>query len=156
MTNNIQGNSQQANSWFLNRNSTSQKWMARCMQSDEREEPTAKNTLPRKPLLQIWWTYQKLSRQLKFKKIQHHQTTFTMNTKETSPGRKPEKEKTYLQKISKPIKKLTIEPYILIITLSVNRLNAPTKRHRLGEQWKHLHVYTYTNHITRPDPRNYT
>ena len=45
-TNNIQGNSHQAISWFLNRNSTSQKGMAQYIESDEREEPTAKNTLP--------------------------------------------------------------------------------------------------------------
>ena len=31
------------------------------------------------------------------------------------------------------IKKMAIGTYISIITLSVNRLNAPTKTHRLGE-----------------------
>ena len=33
----------------------------------------------------------------------------------------------------KTIKKMVIETYILIITLNVNGLNAPTKRHRLNE-----------------------
>ena len=55
-----------------------------------------KNTLPSKTLLQIWWRNQKLSRQVKVKRIQHHQTSFTTNAKRTSLGRKQEKEKTNL------------------------------------------------------------
>ena len=31
------------------------------------------------------------------------------------------------------MKKIAIRTYILIITLNVNRLNAPTKRHRVAE-----------------------
>ena len=38
-----------------------------------------------------------------------------------------------LQKNPKTIKKMVIETYISIITLNVNGLNAPTKRHRLTE-----------------------
>ena len=45
-----------------------------------------------------------------------------------------EKEKTY-NNITKTIKKIVIGTYILIITLNVSGLNAPTKRHRLAE-WK--------------------
>ena len=39
-------------------------------------------------------------------------------------------------------KKMLTETYILIITLNVNGLNAPTKRHRLAE-WvqKQTHIY---------------
>ena len=37
----------------LNKNSTSQKGMAGYSQSDEREEPTTKNTLPSKTFIQI-------------------------------------------------------------------------------------------------------
>ena len=43
-----------------------------------------------------------------------------------------EKEK-HLQNQSQTIKKIAIGTYISIITLNVNRLNAPTKRHRLAE-----------------------
>ena len=43
-----------------------------------------------------------------------------------------EKEKTYKNKPPK-IKKMVIGTYISRITLNVNRLNAPTKRHRLAE-----------------------
>ena len=35
--------------------------------------------------------------------------------------------------IARTIKKIAIETHILIMTLNVNRLNAPTKRHRLAE-----------------------
>ena len=43
-----------------------------------------------------------------------------------------EKKETYKNK-PKTIKKMAIGTYILIITLNVNGLNAPTKRHRLAE-----------------------
>ena len=53
------------------------------------------------------------------------------NAKGTSLGRKHE-EKTYKNK-PKTIKKMVIGTYILILTLNVSGLNAPTKRHRLAE-----------------------
>ena len=43
-----------------------------------------------------------------------------------------EKEKTYNNK-PKTIQKMVIGTYISIITLNINGLNAPTKRHRLAE-----------------------
>ena len=39
---------------------------------------------------------------------------------------------TYKNK-SKTIKKMAIRMYISVITLNINGLNAPTKRHRLAE-----------------------
>ena len=48
--------------------------------------------------------------------------TLSENTKE---GKDQEKQT--------PIKKTTIGTYISIITLNVNGINAPTKRHRLTE-----------------------
>ena len=53
---------------------------------------------------------------------------------------KQEKKKIY--KIFKIINKMAIGTYISIITLNVNGLNAPTKRHRLAE-WipKKTHIY---------------
>ena len=65
-----------------------------------REEPTTKNTLPSKILLQIWWRNKKVSRQAKVKRTQHYQTSFTINPKGTSLSRKQEKDKTYLQKLN--------------------------------------------------------
>ena len=63
------------------------------IQSDEREDPTTKNTLPSKTLLQIWWRNLNLSRQAKVNKIQHHQTSSTENDKRTFLGRKYKKRK---------------------------------------------------------------
>ena len=53
--------------------------------------------------------------------------------KKTSLGRKLEREKSYQQK-NKPkiIKKIVVVSYISIITLNVNGLNEPTKRHSLS------------------------
>ena len=44
-----------------------------------------------------------------------------------------QEKKKYLQNEPQTIKKMTIGTYISIITLNVNGLNAPTKRHRLAE-----------------------
>ena len=46
---------------------------------------------------------------------------------------KQERKKKDPQNNSKIINKIQIRTYILIITLNVNRLNAPTKRYRLTE-----------------------
>ena len=42
---------------------------------------------------------------------------------------------------------MVIGSYILIITLNVNGLNAPTKGHRLARWMKLVHVCTSTYHI---------
>ena len=132
VTNNIQGNSHKVINWLLNRNSTSQKRMAWYIYSDDREEPTTKNTLPSKTLLQIWWRNQNLSRQRDVKRIQHHQTSFTTNAKRTSLGRKHKRRKRSTENKAKTIKKMEIGSYISTITLNVIELNAPTKKHRLA------------------------
>ena len=69
------------------------------------EKPTTKNTLPSKPLLQTWWRNQKLSREAKVKRIQHHQTSFTTNVKGTSLGRKQKGRKRHTQNKPKIILK---------------------------------------------------
>ena len=48
-------------------------------------EPITKNTLLSKALIQIWWKNQKLYRQAKARRIQHHKTSFGANAK-SSPG----------------------------------------------------------------------
>ena len=50
--------------------------------------------------------------------------------------------RTYKNK-PKTIKKMVIGSYILIITLNVNGLNAPTKRHRLAEWIQKNKTCTY-------------
>ena len=123
--------------------------MAQHIWSDEREEPITKNILPRKTLVQIWWKNQKLSRQAKVKRIQHHQNSFTTNAKGTSLCRKHKKRNRSTQDKPKTIKKMVIGSYISIIILNVNGLNAPTKRHRLAGWMKtcaciHFHVPHYS------------
>ena len=59
------------------------------------------------------------------KRIQHHQTSFTMTAKGTSLSRKLKRRKRLTQ--NKTINKMVIGPYILIITLNVNGLNAKPK-----------------------------
>ena len=97
---------------------------------------TTKNILPSKTLVQIWWRNQNLSKQAKVKRIQHHQTSLPTNAKGTTLGRKCKRRKKPTQNKPKTFKKMVIGSYIPIITLDVNRLNAPTKRHRLAGQMK--------------------
>ena len=78
----------------------------------------------------------KASSQAKVKRIQHHQTSFTTNAKGNSLGRKHKRRKTATQNKSKTIKKTVIGSHISTISLSVNGLSAPTKRHRLAEKKK--------------------
>ena len=54
-------------SWLLGRNSASQKGVAECVLSDEKEKPTTKNTLLSKHIIQIWGRNQKLFKQAKVK-----------------------------------------------------------------------------------------
>ena len=62
--------------------------------------------------------------QLKYNTKDSHQTRRGENKR-----RREEKE----QDKSKTVNKMAIRTYISIITLNVNGLNAPTKRHRLAE-----------------------
>ena len=64
-------------------------------------------------------------------KLREFSTTkpaFTMNAKGTSLGRKHKRRKRLTENKPQTIKKTVIGSYIWIITLNVNRLNAPTKR----------------------------
>ena len=109
---------------------------------------TTKNTIHRKALVQIRQRNQKLYRQEKAKRTQHHQTSITTNAKGTSLGRKHKRteqkrkgrKKTYKNKPER-IKKMAIRTYISIITLNINRLNTPTKRHRLAERIQKQETY---------------
>ena len=60
--------------------------MAQYIPSNKREEPSM-NTLPSKTLIQIRQRNQKLTRQAKPKRIQHHETSCAANVKATSLGR---------------------------------------------------------------------
>ena len=64
-----------------------------------------------------------------------------------------EKEKTYKNK-SKTIKKMIIGTFISIITLNVNGLNAPKKRHRLAEWIQKQETYICCPQETHFRPRD--
>ena len=80
------------------------------------------------------------------KRIQHHQTSFTTNAKGTFLDRKHKRRKRPTKNKSKTIK-MVIGSYILIITLNVSGLNAPTKRQKLAEQ-SDQNIFLYTLALT--------
>jgi len=59
--------------------------------SDEREKSTTQITIPSKDLIQIFRRNQKLYRQAKAQRIQHHQTRSSTNAKGSSLDRKQRK-----------------------------------------------------------------
>ena len=76
---------------------------------------------------------QKLFRQSKVKRIQYHQISLTTNVKQTYIVKKYKKRKKIYKINPTKIKKMATGTYISIITLNINGLNAPTKRHKLVE-----------------------
>ena len=72
-------------------------------------------------------------------RIQHNQTSFTTNAKLNSLGRKQEKDLATENK-PKTTERIVIVSYISMISLNVNGLNAPRKRHSLAEQ---MQMYMY-------------
>ena len=62
-------------------------------------------------------------------------------------------EKTYKNK-PKTIKKMVIGTYISVITLNVNGLNAPTRRHRLAEWIQKQDLYICRLQETHFRPRD--
>ena len=88
---------------------------------------------------------QKLYRQAEIKRIQHHQTSLTTNAEGTPLGKKHKRRKRPTENKPQTIKETVIGSYILTITLNVNGLNAPTKRHTLAGWMKlcacmHFHL----------------
>ena len=92
------------------------------------KKSTTKITVPGKDLTENWWRNKKLFRQAKVNRIQYHQNSFTTNVKGTYIVKKYKKKD--LQNQPQTIKNMAIGTYILIITLNVNGLNVPTKRHK--------------------------
>ena len=89
--NNTQGGLHKDKSWTFKRKSSGQKGMAGHTKSDEREKPITQITVPSNDLIQIWRKNQKLYRQAKAQRIQHHKTSSSTNAKESALDRKPRK-----------------------------------------------------------------
>ena len=76
------------------------------------------------------------------KRIQYHQTSFTINVKGTYIVKKYKRRKKDVQNQPQTIKKMEVGTHISITTLNVNGLNAPTKRHKLAECTQKQDPYT--------------
>ena len=79
-------------------------------------------------------------------------TTLKIVTKSQENKRRRGGKKTYKNK-SNTINKMAIRTYISIITLNVNRLNAPTKGHRLAEWIQKQDLYISCLRETHFRPR---
>ena len=81
--------------------------------------------------------------------MQCHKTSFTTNVKGTYIVRKYKGRKKILKNQPQTIKKMEIGAYISIITLNVNGLNGPAKRHRLAERIQNkTHIYAVYEKLT--------
>ena len=86
---------------------------------------------------------------MKSKRIDFHQTSSARDAKGTAlrKGRKRERER------NTGMKKMAMNNYLSIITLNVNRLNAPIKRHRIAERIRkhdpHMHFLQQTHLRTK-------
>ena len=101
--------------------------------SNENQRPATKTTLPRKALNQDRRPNKEIPRQKKkSKRIHLHQTSSARDAKWTAvrKGRKRERER---EREEHRYKKMAMNKYLSIITLNVNGLNAPIKRHRIAE-----------------------
>ena len=70
--------------------------------------------LPSNDLIQNWWRNKKLLRQAKVKRIQHHQTSFTTNIKQTYIVRKYKRRKRSTKNKHQTIKKMAIGIYVCV------------------------------------------
>ena len=105
--------------------------------SNENQRPATKTTLPSKALNQERRTNKEFPRQKKSKRIHFHQTSSARDAKGTAlrKGRKREREEHRYENMA-------MNNYLSIITLNVNGLNAPIKRHRAAER-----IRTHDPHI---------
>ena len=81
----------------------------------------------------------------KFKKIQHHQASFTTNAKEIYLGRKHKRKRRPAKNKPRTVRKMVIRLCISIITLKCKELNAPTKTQA---DWVDENICVYTLPLT--------
>ena len=152
MTNIAQRNSHQAISWN-SQNFSSQEGMAPHLKWWKGR--TCNQEYPASFPFRFEGEIKSFPRQAKVKRIQHHQSNFTTNTKGTSLGRKHKRRKIPTENKFKTVKKTVIGLYISIITLNIDGLNAPTKRHRLAGWMKtcacmHFHLAHHSAWLPTP------
>ena len=97
--------------------------------------PATKTTLPSKALNQDRGPNKEFPRQKKSKRIYLHQTSSARDAKGAAVRKERKREE-------HRYKELVMNKYLSIITLNVNGLNAPIKRHRIAE-WIRKQDHTY-------------
>ena len=107
--------------------------MAKNILSHEKQRTATKTPLPSTALNQDRRANKEFPRQKKSKRMYLHQTSSARHAKGTAlrKGRKRERKRTQVGKNGN-------EYYLSIITLNVNGLHAPIKRHRIAE-WIRKH-----------------
>ena len=106
--------------------------MAKSIPSNENQRPATKTTLPSNNLSQDRRRNKEFPRQKKSKRIHLHQTNSARDAKGTALRKRERETGTQAQK------KKAMNNYLSIITLNVDGLNAPIKRHRIAE-WIRKH-----------------
>ena len=107
--------------------------MSKNITGNENQRPAMNTTLPRMALNQDRRPNKKFPRQKKSKRIHFHQTSSPRDAKGTAlrKGMKTEREEHRYEKVA-------MNNYLSILSLNVNGLNAPIKRHRTAE-WIRKH-----------------
>ena len=106
--------------------------MARNIPSNENQRPATKTTLPSTDLNQDRGANKEFPRQKKAQRIYLHQTSSARDAKGSAlrTGRKPVRERdTHTHRY----KKMAMNKNLSIITLNINGLNVPIKRHRISK-----------------------
>ena len=108
--------------------------MAKNIPSNENQRTATKTTLPSMTPNQDRRPNKEFPRQKKSKRIYLHQTSYARDTKGAAvrKGRKRVRER------NTGMKKMEMNKYLSIITLNVNGLHAPIKKHRIAE-WIRKH-----------------
>ena len=108
--------------------------MAKNIPSNENGRPATKATLPSKALNQDRRPNKEFPRQKKSKRIHFHQTSSARDAKGTALRKERKRERDR----NTGMKTMAMSNYLSIITLNINGLNAPIKRHRIAE-WIRRH-----------------
>ena len=120
------------NSLFFSGNSAGQKGMTGYIQSTEMEKSKPRLLYPAKISFKIDGEIKSFSDKQKLTKFITTKPGLQQMLKEFTQSRNRKEEKD-VQNQPKTIKKMAIGTYISIITLNLNGLDAPNKRHRLAE-----------------------
>ena len=114
--------------------------MAKNIPSNENQWPATKATLSSTALNQDRRPYKELPRQKKSKRIYLHQSSSARDAKWTAlrKGKERKGKNREREREEHRYEKMAMNKYLSIITLNVNGLNAPIKRHTIAE-WIRKH-----------------